>query len=107
MNRLQEKTRKLAQGFGVKFDVRDYLLDLVEEVGELSQAIQIESGRKITNDPSKARTRADVVDGLCDVMFDLIMLAEKYEIDMGEKYEQMLLSLQERIDSGEFERREA
>jgi len=73
------------------------LLDLVEEVGELANAVLVEEGHK-----SEGRRKADLKDSVCDVLFDLVLLAEQYGIDLGEEYGKMLKELEERIKRGEF-----
>lgn len=97
------ETRKLDKLFKKRFDKRDRVLDLVEEVGELVQAMQIVEKRKLTNDPQKQKTKEDIADGLADVMYDLILLADKYEIDLGNEYLEMLESLNKRLRKGEFD----
>ena len=46
---LVEESAKESQ----RFDKRDRMIDLTEEVGELAQAILIVEKRKITSDPKK------------------------------------------------------
>ena len=97
-----KKTAEVSDQFPQKYDLRDHFIDLVEEVGELAQALQISEGRKKTNDPRKQRSRDDVVDAMCDVMFELIRIAEMQKIDLGEEYMKTMDHIQSRIDNGEF-----
>lgn len=97
-----DKTLTLSEGFGAKYEERDHLIDLMEEVGELAQALQISSGRKITNDPAKQRTQEDVSDALCDVLFEVIRLADKRGVDLEAEYLKTLDHIQSRMDKGEF-----
>ncbi len=96
------KTKQVASQFPRQYDERDHFIDLVEEVGELAQAMQISSGRKSTNVDSKRRTKEDVVDALCDVLFELIRLAGKMNIDLEQEYIKVLKHIQSRIGRGEF-----
>lgn len=103
---LIRKTEKVDKLFKQRFDKRDRALDLVEEVGELVQAMQVLDKRKLTNDPKKQRAKADVADALADILYDLILLAEEFEIDLGSEYKKMLSSLQKRVEKGEFDENE-
>lgn len=100
---LIEKTRKVNSGFAIQYEKNELFLDLVEETGELAQAMLISSGRKITNDPNKQKTVEDVADALCDVMYNVLMIAEAYELDLPKEYNNMLQRLQKRMDEGEFD----
>lgn len=44
-----------------------------------------------------------VADALCDLLFDLLLLADLYGIDLEKEYPDMLKRLEERIKNGEFE----
>lgn len=102
MKKLIQRTVGISKTFPTQYDKRDYMIDLAEEVGELAQAVLIVEKRKITNDPAKKRTVEDIADGLCDVMYDVIMLAERYGIELDEEYEEMLSRLEKRLEGGEF-----
>lgn len=82
----------------VKWEVEHFMLDLTEEVGELSNAILCERGHKF-----KTRQKSTVEDALFDVLFDLFMIAEKMNIDLDEAWSKGLRDMQERLDSGEFD----
>jgi NTP pyrophosphatase (non-canonical NTP hydrolase) len=73
------------------------LADMAEEVGELANAILVDRGFK-----SRNRKRAEIADSLCDILFDIFMVAEYYGLEMGTEYEKVLKKITERIESGEF-----
>lgn len=102
MSDLQAQTKKLSGSFDRKFGKVERALDLVEEVGELAQAILISEKIKLTRDPNKQRTKTDVADALSDILYDLFMLSEDYQLDLSLEYSKMLEALKSRIDSGEF-----
>ncbi len=56
----------------------------------------------MTNDPLKQRTEKDVADALADILYDLILLARDYDMDLEKEYVEMLVSLEKRIKKGEF-----
>lgn len=103
MQNLIQQTKKIAKQFPHQYTKQDRLLDAVEEMGELAQALLIVEKIKTTNDPIKQRTVDDIADALCDVLFNLILLADDYAIDYPTKYQQMLAQLQQRLKQGEFE----
>ena len=99
---LVERTKKVSSGFPNKYDKRSRLIDLVEEVGELAQAVHIVEGFKKTNDPAKTKTKVDVADAICDILYELVLLADDYSIDLEMEYVEMLGRLEKRIKEGEF-----
>ncbi len=101
MDNLQLKTKKVLQEFektrAKKWTPEVMALDLVEEVGELANSILVKEGFK-----NKKRAKADLVDSVCYVLFDLYMIAEHYGIDVEKEYLKVLEQLKERIKDGEF-----
>ncbi len=97
----QEKSkivnRKFMEARKMEWKPEVMLTDMAEEMGELANAILVERGFK-----SKNRLRADLVDSLCDVLFDIFMIAEYYGINMEPEYDKVLKEMQKRIESGEF-----
>jgi len=72
-------------------------LDLMEEVGELCNAILVQEGHK-----HKKRARAELADSLCDVLYNILLLSSLYKINLEQEYQQMLERLIERIKNKEF-----
>jgi len=91
---LNERFRK-ARGMEWKHEVM--LTDLAEEVGELANAILTAQGFK-----SEKRKKSDMADSLCDVMFDVFMIAGCYGIDPGKEYARVLEDLDVRLKREEF-----
>ena len=107
MKKLIKKTRELNVLFedrSKKLSKEERFMDLVEEVGELAQAMLIVDRRKLTSDPKKQKTSEDIADALCVVLFDLILLADDYELDLEQEYRQTLKRMRERLEEGEFDR---
>lgn len=101
---LQQKTQEINQQFPVNFTKEQLMVDIAEEVGELAQAILIVEKMKFTTDPKKVRSINDVANALGDIMFDLLVMAEKYGLDMEQEYVKVLEELQGRIMAGEFKK---
>jgi len=53
------------------------MIDLMEEVGELSNAILVQEKFK-----SEKRKKADLKDSVADVLFDLILIANYYKNEL-------------------------
>lgn len=92
------ETQAVMEASGVKrYGIEALVLDLMEEVGELANAILIEEGHK----PEKRR-RAELVDSVCDVLYDLLRIADHYKIDLEKEYQKVLEQLKERGRKGEL-----
>lgn len=104
LKQLQAKTVEINRGFESNFDKVQLLADLTEEVGELAQAILITEKIKLTKDPVKQRSVEDVANALGDIMFDLLVMADKYGLDMEAEYVKVMEELNSRISQGEFKK---
>jgi len=100
---LIDRTNRVSEMFPKQYDERDCLIDLMEEVGELAQAIQISLGRKYSRDPLKQKTAADVADALGDILFEVLRIAELMDVNLAEEYSQVLDRLVMRLEAGEFD----
>lgn len=83
--------------FPNKWDLKTHYIDLVEEVGELGNAILVESGSK-----SGKRKRADLKDSFADVLFELIMMANEAGVNLEEVLTKMLTELRVRQENREY-----
>lgn len=99
---LTEKTKKIVKKFQKKYkwNQKERFIDLVEEVGELANAILIEEKKKPKKELFKGNS---IADALCDLLFDLLVLADLYGVDLDKEYPRMLERLEKRIKDGEFE----
>ena len=98
---LTKKTKKISQKFPKKYQwtQKERYIDLVEEVGELANAILVYEKHK----PQRVLHRGNsIADALCDILFDLLLLADYYHLDLDEEYLEMLEKLEKRIKDGEF-----
>jgi NTP pyrophosphatase (non-canonical NTP hydrolase) len=100
LKQIQQKTIEIQKTFPIQFDKRDLIIDLTEEVGELAQAMLIVEKRKYSNNPSKQKTKADIANALSDILFDLLVLAQEYELDMDTEYVIVLEEMRGRIKRG-------
>ena len=83
--------------FPNKWDLKTHFIDLVEEVGELGNAVLIQSGSK-----SSKRQRAELDDSFADVLFELIMMADEANVDLERVLTQMLKELKIRQENKEY-----
>ena len=73
-------------------------VELVEEVGELANAIQTDEGYKTKN-----RKKSEVIDSVCDTLWELLLIAGIYKIDLDKEYPKVLKQSDERTRRGEFD----
>lgn len=101
LKQLTEKTKKIVKKFPKKFTwgKKERYMDLVEEVGELANAILVEEENKPKGVLFKNNS---VADAICDLLFDLLVLADLYGVDLDKEYLKMLKRLEKRIKDGEF-----
>src|SRR4030042_1091249 len=86
---ITKKVTKKFPGKQWKSEVRT--LDLVEEVGELCNAILVEEGHK-----GRKRAKAELSDSVVDVLFDLLLIADLYKIDIDKEYSKMIKEIMKR-----------
>lgn len=104
---LIDQTNQLAIQFPRHYTKQERLVDALEELGELAQAILIVEKIKTTNDPTKQRTVKDIADALSDVLYALILISQDYQLDYPREYQEMLTRLQTRLNQGEFKAHES
>jgi NTP pyrophosphatase (non-canonical NTP hydrolase) len=101
LNQLTDKTIKVNRQFKNwrQWDQKTRFIDLVEEVGELANAV-------LTNYKAKGDKpgwqKEGFKDSLCDLLFDILILARENKIDLEKEYLAMLDDLEKRIKKGEF-----
>lgn len=72
-------------------------VELVEEVGELANAIQTDEGFK-----SKKRKKSEVTNSLCDILYEIFLIADHYDVDLDKEYPLVLEEIEDRRKSGQF-----
>jgi NTP pyrophosphatase (non-canonical NTP hydrolase) len=98
LNEMAKKTREVSEKFGTTWSKEVRLVDMMEEVGELSNAVLVKEGHK-----NQKRAKAELEDSLCDVLYDLLLLSENYGVDLENEYKKMLESLEKRIKERQFQ----
>jgi len=99
LNEAVEKTKKVSDKMPLpKWGIYQRFAELNEEVGELANAIQTEEGFK-----TAARKKSEIVDSVCDVLYELLIIAGIYNIDLDGEYEKVLKQIDARRKKGEFD----
>ncbi len=98
MKKITERVQKIAKLFPNAMNKEQRFINLVEEVGELANAIAIVEKHK-----SKKRKRSDLRDSFADTLYNLIILASLYDIDLEKEITLMLNRLEQRIHNHEFD----
>lgn len=94
---LKQRALTLSKKFPNKWDAKTHFVDLVEEVGELGNAVLVDSG-----DKSEKRRRADLKDSFADVLFELILMADECNVDLEKELSEMLDGLEKRLNNEEY-----
>ncbi len=101
LNELKGLTQKITSGMpNQNWTIHQRLTELMEEVGELANAIQTTEGFK-----SKNRQKAELNDSICDVLFEVLNIAAHYNIDLDKEYPEVLEQIDKRRKSGEFDKK--
>lgn len=99
LNEAVEKTKQVSDQMpGKPWGVYQRFNDLVEEVGELANSIQVREGWK-----SKNRSKAELIDSVCDVLYSVFCIAAIYNIDLDKEYPKVLDHIDKRRKSGDFD----
>ncbi len=99
LNEAVKSTKEVSEAMpGEKWGIYQRFNDLVEEVGELANAIQVKEGWKTKN-----RAKSDLVDSVCDVLYSIFSVAATYNIDLDKEYPEVLKQIDERRQKGDFD----
>lgn len=99
LNEVVAETKKVKDKMpGKPWGIYQRFNDLVEETGELANAIQVKEGWK-----SKKRSKSDLVDSVCDVLYSVFLIASHYDIDLEIEYPKVLKEIDERRKNGDFD----
>ena len=94
INRIREVHKK----FPRKYDRKTEVINLLEEVGELANAVLVDSGDK----PEKRR-RAQLKDSFADILFALTATADAFDVDLEEELLKTLNEIEDRQNKKEYE----
>lgn len=99
LNQAIKETEKVCEKFPSpkKWASHQRLAELMEEVGELANAIQTTEGYK-----SKKRQKSEITDSVCDILYEVFIMASVYNVDLDKEYPKVLKQLEKRIKNGEF-----
>jgi len=95
-NESQEKVRKFMQENNTNNPIEYRMLDLVDEIGEMSKEICKMSSYG-TKEP---KFREEIVSEIGDVFYSLITIANYYNIDLSEALDIVIEKYKKRIEKG-------
>jgi NTP pyrophosphatase (non-canonical NTP hydrolase) len=96
-DRTLEVVSRIEELTGKKWGPEARFIDLVEEVGELANAILVKENIK-----TRKKRSSDLADSIADVLYNLILLAHLYGFELDKIYEEMLDELKKRVENKEF-----
>ena len=94
----QELVKKIESSRNEEWDSKTRFIDLVEEVGELANALLVDHSHK-----SEKERRAELADSVCDILFDVFIIARQHNMDLNKEYEKVLKDMEKRLQRGDFE----
>jgi len=99
------RTLELNAKFKTEFSDHGRALSLVSEVGELADAIvEFDDGKAKGNRNPKGKE--EIADALADILYNLIVLAKHYEVDLPNEYQKVLSDVKKRFEEREFIQKE-
>lgn len=96
-----KRTLEINGKFKTEFSAHGRALSLVSEVGELAEAIlEYDGGKeKGTRNP---KGKEEIADALADLLYNVIVLASHYDVDLEKEYVGVLEKVEKRFEEGEF-----
>ena len=102
----QEKVKELVKRFNLDWSIYVRYIHLVEELGEMGEALTVDQGdRKKGSGESALADHTDLKEELGDVLFGLIDIANKLEVNMSDvlettfsRYEKKLVRLKKKVE---------
>lgn len=89
---LQSKIKRWTDDVGFKWSSYAQYCHLVEEVGELGEAITVKEGeRKAGNGKKGLADHSDLKEELGDVLFSVTVIANRFNIDLEQAYVETVL----------------
>lgn len=95
------KTVEINSRFKTEFDNHGRVLSLVSEVGELADAVLEYDGGKEKGTRS-TKGKDEIADALADLLYNLVLVARHYDVNLSKEYERVLRNVEERLKTGEF-----
>ncbi len=90
VKRIGEVQEKMDERFSRESDAVFFLVDMVEEVGELAEVIR-------AKEFYKSEPKEDLESELADIFYDLVGIARVYGVDLEEAVMKRLKKLEERF----------
>jgi NTP pyrophosphatase (non-canonical NTP hydrolase) len=99
LNEAKKETKRQALKMpNENWSIHTRFVELVEEVGELANAIQTDEGFK-----SKKRKKSDITNCLCDILYEIFLISDHYQVDLDKEYPLVLEEIEGRRKAGDFE----
>lgn len=90
---VRSKYDRLNTSRGVTWEEKDLMAGFVGDVGDLSKVIMAKNGLRQLNDVD-----TKLAHELADCLWSILVLADKYKIDLATEFQKAMDSLDERID---------
>ena len=98
LNEAVKKTKEVSDQMPKQYGIYQRMVELMEEIGELANAIQTEQKFK-----PPSRRKADLINSVCDVLFEVFSISSIYNLDLDTEYPKVLNEINSRREKGEFD----
>ena len=100
LEQYQKEVAELVKKFNFNWSTYVQYIHLVEEVGELGEALTVKEGDRKAGSGAKAQAdHGDIEEELGDVLFTLMELANKYHVSLVKVMEDTLKRYQNKLQS--------
>ncbi len=100
IHEIMEKTTGLQKLFrkieNKPWTIDTFIIELLAEAGTLADSIMIKEGYRNLRTGQKP---IDLEDDICDILFVLFMIADYYEINIGNSYLSMIASTRSKLEA--------
>lgn len=102
---LVNKTVEINNRFKGHFGKQGRALSLMSEVGELADAmLEYEGGKE--KGTREAKGKDEVADALADILYNIFLIANHYDVDLDKEYDKVLTDIEDRLKKGDFVEKE-
>lgn len=104
LNNLQEKTKKWTDEVGFKWSSYAQYCHLVEEVGELGEAITVKEGERNAGSGHKGLAdHSDLSEEIGDALFSLTVIANNYGINLEKSFIDTMIRYNKKMKNNKTE----
>ena len=95
----QKEVAKIVKQFNFNWSAYIQYIHLVEEVGELGEALTVKEGDRLVGSGERAQAdHGDIKEELGDILFTLMELANKYDVGLSKVMKDTFIRYQKKLE---------